>query len=53
VVDDLLKEWGLPEPKSRRHLDEEGIKVAEKVAERIVEGMDKVFAARVRKSADV
>jgi uncharacterized metal-binding protein len=58
VVDDLLKEWGLPEPQSRRELDKEGVKVAERVAEKIVGAMDEAFAARaratrVRKSADV
>jgi uncharacterized metal-binding protein len=58
VVDDLLKEWGLPEPQSRRELNEEGVKVASRVAEKIVEAMDEAFAARaqaarVRKHADV
>ena len=53
VVDDLLKEWGLPEPQSRRELDKEGVKVAERVAEKIVEAMDEAFAARVKKRADV
>ena len=48
VVDDLLKEWGLPEPQSRRELNKEGVKVAERVAEKIVEAMDEAFAARAR-----
>jgi uncharacterized metal-binding protein len=53
VVDDLLKEWGLPEPQSRRELNKEGVKVAERVAEKIVGAMDEAFAARVKKRADV
>jgi uncharacterized metal-binding protein len=53
VVDDLLKEWGLPEPQSRRELNEEGVKVAARVAEKVAEAMDEAFAARVRKRANV
>jgi len=54
VVADLLKEWGVEEPKSRRELDEEGIKTASKVAEQIATAMDDLFASgRWRKHAEL
>ena len=43
VVSDLLKTWGLKNPGPRRELNEEGIKVASKVAEEIATAMDDVF----------
>ncbi|MFH0896919.1 MAG: putative zinc-binding protein [Candidatus Bathyarchaeota archaeon] len=54
VVADLLKEWGAEESKSRRMLDEEGLKAAERVAEKIATIMDDLFAnGRWRKHADI
>jgi uncharacterized metal-binding protein len=54
VVSDLLKNWNVEEPKSRRELGEEGVKVAEKVAEHIAASMDHIFAGgRLRKNAHI
>ncbi len=49
VVSDLLKKWNMEEPKSRRELDEEGVKTALKVAEHIAASMDQIFASGMSK----
>jgi len=54
VVDDLLKEWGVSKPRSRRELDDEGMRVASRVAEEIVVAIDAIFSSgRYKKSVDV
>ncbi len=54
VVGDLLKEWGVAKPKSRRELDEEGVKAASRVAEQIVAVMDGlIVSGRSSKRADI
>lgn len=58
VVTDLLKMWNIEESKSRRELDEEGVKTASKVAEHIAASMDQIFASgkskkRSKKNAHV
>jgi len=49
VVSELLKKWNMKEPKSRRELDEEGVKTALKVAEHIAASMDQIFAEKSKK----
>ncbi|MCJ7770506.1 putative zinc-binding protein [Candidatus Bathyarchaeota archaeon] len=49
VVSKLLKKWNMKEPKSRRELDEEGVKTALKMAEHIAASMDQIFAAKSKK----
>ena len=49
VVSDLLKKWNMEEPRSRRELDEEGVKTASKVAEYIAASMDQIFARGMSK----
>jgi len=45
VVIDLLRKWGEAKPMSGRDLDEEGVKVASRVAEEIAAAMDDIFAS--------
>lgn len=54
VVTDLIEKGGSEKPRSRRKLDEEGMKVASKVAEHIAVAMDDIFASgRWRRHADI
>lgn len=54
VVADFLKKWGVEKLKSRRELDEEGIRIASKLAEQIAAAMDVFFASgRWRINADI
>jgi uncharacterized metal-binding protein len=45
VVTDLLPEWGIKEPKSRRNLDENGLNTASKIADEIVIAIDDLLAS--------
>lgn len=44
VITDLTKSWNCASPRSRRKLDNEALAVAERVAERIAEEVDKISA---------
>jgi uncharacterized metal-binding protein len=43
VVSDLLKKWGIENPRSRRELSKDGLEAATKVAEEIAAAMDDIF----------
>jgi len=43
VVEDLLENWGLAEPTSRRELDEDGLEAAKRVAEEIAATIDSIL----------
>ena len=45
VVTDLLREWGIKEPKSRRNLDENGLNTASRIADEIVVAIDDLLAS--------
>ena len=45
VVADLLNEWGVEKPKSRRKLDEKGMKVASRIAEEVATTIDALFTS--------
>ena len=45
VVTDLLPEWGIKEPKSRRNLDENGLNTASRIADEIVVAIDDLLAS--------
>jgi len=43
VVADLLNDWGVEKPKSRRNLNENGTKIASRVAEEVSLAIDTLF----------
>lgn len=45
VVADLLNEWGVEKPKSRRNLNEKGMKVASRIAEEVATTIDALFTS--------
>jgi uncharacterized metal-binding protein len=54
VVGELLNMWDIEKPRSRRKLDEKGIKIASKIAEEVATTIDAlVTRGRWRKSANI
>jgi len=45
LVADLLNEWGVEKPKSRRNLNEKGMKVASRIAEEVATTIDALFTS--------